>query len=100
MSLNSPLGRFVPHGNASVKHGNAFTLIELLVVITIIIVLVGMAFPAYQGVQDRAKKVQAKNDILQIANATNAYYTEYGQYPCLAQTGSDANDYFAADDST
>jgi prepilin-type N-terminal cleavage/methylation domain-containing protein len=58
-----------------------FTLIELLIVIAIIAVLAGFAFPVFQGVQDRAKKVQAKNDLTQIVTAVNAYYTEYGKYP-------------------
>jgi len=71
----------------------AFTLIELLVVITIIIALLGMLFPVYNGVQDRARKVEAKNDLTQIVTAVNAYYTEYGKYPVatndipLANTG-------------
>jgi prepilin-type N-terminal cleavage/methylation domain-containing protein len=59
----------------------AFTLIELLVVITIIAVLIGLAFPTYQGIQNQAKKMQAKNDLLQIVTAVNAYYNEYGKYP-------------------
>ena len=59
----------------------AFTLIELLVVITIIVILLGMLFPAFRGVQNQAKKAQAKNDITQIVTAVNAYYTEYGRYP-------------------
>jgi prepilin-type N-terminal cleavage/methylation domain-containing protein len=62
-------------------HALAFTLIELLVVIVIIAVLAGVAFPVFQGVQVRAKKLQAKNDITQIVTAVNAYYTEYGKYP-------------------
>jgi len=61
--------------------GNAFTLIELLVVISIIIILMGLLFPAFRGAQDQAKKVQAKNDITQIVTAINAFYTEYGRYP-------------------
>ena len=63
---------------------SGFTLIELLVVIAIIAVLLGLVFPVFQGVQDRAKKVQAKNDLTQIVTAVNAFYTEYGRYPTTA----------------
>jgi prepilin-type N-terminal cleavage/methylation domain-containing protein len=66
------------------KHGGAFTLIELLVVISIVVVLIGLAFPAFQGVQNSAKKTQAKNDLLQTVTAVNAFYTEYGKYPAAA----------------
>ena len=59
----------------------AFTLIELLVVIAIIAILIGLLFPAFRAVQDQAKRTQAKNDLIQIVNAVNAYYTEYGKYP-------------------
>ena len=69
------------------SHGG-FTLIELLVVITIIIILMGLLFPAFRGAQDQAKKAQAKNDLVQIVTAINAFYTEYGQYPCVAQAGA------------
>jgi type II secretory pathway pseudopilin PulG len=72
-------------------HEKAFTLIELLVVITIIIALLGMLFPVYNGVQDRAKKVQAKNDLTQIVTAVNAYYTEYGTYPLATNDNPLAN---------
>jgi prepilin-type N-terminal cleavage/methylation domain-containing protein len=67
---------------------SAFTLIELLVVIAIIAILIGLLFPAFRAVQDQAKRTQAKNDLTQIVNAVNAYYTDYGKYP------------FATDDST
>jgi len=59
----------------------AFTLIEMLVVISIIAILMGLLFPAFKGVQDQAKKAQAKNDVTQIVTAVNAFYTEYGTYP-------------------
>src|SRR6058998_4155253 len=62
----------------------AFTLIELLVVIAIIAILIGLLFPAFSAVQNQAKKTQAKNDLTQIVNAVNAYYTEYGKYPLVA----------------
>ena len=63
------------------KHERAFTLIELLVVIAIIVILVGLLFPAFKGVQNQARQTQAKNDLTQIVNAVNAFYTEYGKYP-------------------
>jgi type II secretory pathway pseudopilin PulG len=66
------------------KRTAAFTLIELLVIIAIIIILAGLLFPAFQSVQNQAKRTQAKNDLTQIVTAVNAYYTEYGKYPLVA----------------
>jgi len=79
------------------RNRDGFTLIELLVVIAIIAILLGFVFPVFQGVQDRAKKVQAKNDLTQIVTAVNAFYTEYGRYPTIATSdvtygGSTASD--------
>src|SRR5882724_5184731 len=65
----------------------AFTLIELLVVIAIIAILVGLLFPAFKAVQNQARSTQAKNDLTQIVNAVNAFYTDYGKYPM--STGAD-----------
>src|SRR5262245_55384870 len=61
----------------------SFTLIELLVVIAIIAILIGLLFPAFRAVQNQAKQTQAKNDLTQIVNAVNAYYTDYGRYPLV-----------------
>src|SRR5437867_4487918 len=61
----------------------AFTLIELLVVIAIIAILIGLLFPAFSAVQNQARQTQAKNDLTQIVNAVNAYYTDYGKYPLV-----------------
>ena len=68
-------------------HARAFTLIELLVVIAIIAILVGLLFPAFKAVQNQARQTQAKNDLTQIVNAVNAFYTDYGKYPM--STGAD-----------
>src|SRR3954447_7869288 len=72
------------------SHLHAFTLIELLVVISIIAVLAGLALPVFQSVQNSAKKTQAKNDLVQIVTAVNAFYTEYGKYPIDATVTGDA----------
>jgi len=68
------------------KDKRAFTLIELLVVIAIIAILIGLLFPAFKAVQNQAKQTQAKNDLTQIVNAVNAFYTEYGRYPIAGTT--------------
>ena len=66
-----------------------FTLIELLVVIAIIALLLRFAFPVFLGVQNHAKKAQAKSDLVQIVTAVTAYYTEYGRYPLTPGTPAD-----------
>src|SRR5438309_8622097 len=73
-----------------ITNEQGFTLIELLVVIAIIAALLGLAFPVFQGVLDRARKLQAKNDVTQIVTAVNAFYTEYGRYPTTATTDATA----------
>jgi general secretion pathway protein G len=76
--------RLAFHRNALQKRRHdAFTLIELLVVIAIIAILIGLLFPAFRAVQDQAKRTQAKNDLTQIVNAVNAFYTDYGKYPLV-----------------
>ena len=73
------------------RHANAFTLIELLVVIGIIAILVGLLFPAFKAVQTQARQTQAKNDLTQILNAVNAFYTDYGKYPLATNDNTMAN---------
>jgi prepilin-type N-terminal cleavage/methylation domain-containing protein len=79
-----------PLATAKSKRPGGFTLIELLVVISIIAVLIGLAFPAFQGVQNAARRTQAKNDLVQIVTAVSAFYTEYGRYPTTKVTDEEA----------
>jgi prepilin-type N-terminal cleavage/methylation domain-containing protein len=68
----------------------AFTLIELIVVILIIATLAALIMTGASSLIDRARKVQIKNDVTQIVNSVNAYYTEYGKYPMVdANQGTD-----------
>ena len=78
------------HTSARSFRAGGFTLIELLIVISIIAILMGLLFPAFKGVQDQAKRTQAKNDLTQIVTAVNAFYTEYGRYPTSATTDASA----------
>jgi type II secretory pathway pseudopilin PulG len=74
----------------AVLRSEAFTLLELLIVIGIIATFFGLAFPIFQSVQDRAKRVEAKNDLIQVVTAANAFYTEYGRYPTDQSTDAAA----------
>jgi type II secretory pathway pseudopilin PulG len=55
--------------------------VELLVVIGIIIVLMGILFPVISRIRRAAQVADTQNEISQIANACNAYYTTFNAYP-------------------
>src|SRR5437868_12621637 len=76
------------------SRATAFTLIELTVVILVIATLAALTLTAASGVVDRAKKVQAKNDIIQIVTAVNAFYTEYGRYPVTVPPSNTTDAFF------
>jgi prepilin-type N-terminal cleavage/methylation domain-containing protein len=60
---------------------NAFTLVELLVVIGIIAILVGILLPVINRVKYATYRADTENEISQISNACNAYYSTYHAYP-------------------
>jgi len=60
----------------------AFTLIELLVVIAIIGILASSAMPAYNGIQERAKRTKDVNNIKQILLGSRSFAADWeGLYP-------------------
>src|SRR5438552_588396 len=61
------------------RHG--FTLMELLIVIAMIAILIGIAYPSFISILEKARKTQAANEEQQIVTAVNGYYTDYGKYP-------------------
>lgn len=66
---------------AAVRAASAFTLTELLVVIGIIAILVGLLFPIIGRVRRAAYVADTQNEISQLANACNQYYSTFNAYP-------------------
>jgi type II secretory pathway pseudopilin PulG len=72
------------------RNPTAFTLIEMIAVMLIIATLLALFMGAASNAFDRARRTQAKNDVIQIATAVNAFYTEYGRYPVVSTITTDA----------
>ena len=79
------------------KAQKGFTLIELMVVVSIIGILVSIAYPNYQDSVTRSRRADAKGALLGFANAMERHFTETNSYcnaavtvsdTCLAATGT------------
>ena len=57
-----------------------FTLIELMVVVVIVAILAAIAIPTYTNYAYRARRADAHNLLMNIAQAEERYYTSFNQY--------------------
>lgn len=62
-------------------NAKGFTLIELLIVIIIIGILAAVAFVAYNGSQQKAKKADAQSTLASIKSKLGEYSADNGNYP-------------------
>ena len=58
-----------------------FTLIELLVVMVLISLLLSIAIPTYFGHVDKAKETVLRQDLAQMRDAIDKYFSDVGRYP-------------------
>lgn len=57
-----------------------FTLIEIMIVVAIIGILGAVAIPLYTGYTNRAKQVEAEEQLMTLASAEEDYFNTYRQY--------------------
>jgi type IV pilus assembly protein PilE len=76
--MNASLASQQPQGRPS---QTGFTLIELMIVVAVIAILAAIAYPSYSRYVLRAKRADAKQQLLQAAQWTERYMTANGSYP-------------------
>lgn len=57
-----------------------FTLIELMVVVAVVAILASVAIPAYQDQMRKARRGQAKADLVELAQRAERYHTVNNTY--------------------
>ncbi|HEY9130493.1 MAG TPA: type IV pilin protein [Dyella sp.] len=73
------------------KRQHGFSLIELLVVVMIIAVLAAIAVPAYSRYGFRARRADAQDILMRIANQQERYYATNNRYGALTDIGYSAD---------
>lgn len=61
-----------------------FTMVELMIVILIISILASIAVPVAISARNEARRLQAQNDVNNIASAIEGFYRQYGRFPVAA----------------
>lgn len=62
------------------RRQGGFTLLELMVVVVIIAILAAIAIPSYSRYAYRARRADAQNLLMTIANAQERYYSSFNKY--------------------
>jgi type II secretion system protein G len=76
------------------RRQKGFTIVELLIVIVVVAILAAITIVAYNGIQQRARDSQRKNDVKTIVKAIELYYADNGSFPtsnCTLGTGCAIN---------
>ncbi|ADN75001.1 type IV pilus biogenesis protein PilE [Ferrimonas balearica DSM 9799] len=68
------------------------TLVELMIVVVVLAILVGIAYPSYQGYVGRSYRAEAHADLHKLANLQEQYYLDQRQYTAnMTQLGMGAD---------
>jgi type IV pilus assembly protein PilE len=67
-----------------------FTLIELMITLTVLTILISIAYPAYRSYTTQARRADAKIALQQVANRLEKFYSYCNTYPTSAAPIVDA----------
>lgn len=70
------------------KRNQGFTIVELLIVIVVIGILALLVITTYSGIQSKARNSERSSDIKSLRTQIEAFYTNNGYYPSLANLNS------------
>jgi prepilin-type N-terminal cleavage/methylation domain-containing protein len=66
------------------RRRDGFTLVEVLVVVSVIILLLGILFPAFTAIRRSQKVKRAEATLEALCSGIDAYQNDYGVYPPAA----------------
>lgn len=69
------------HSRSQTKTALGFTLVELLVVLSILALLLTLAYPKYFSSVERAKEAALKQSLNTVREGIDKYYADHSQYP-------------------
>jgi len=67
-------------GRAQSRRPAGFTLVELMIVVAIVAILAALAYPAYTGHVLKARRAQAKADLVEYAQLAERWHTVNNTY--------------------
>ena len=87
----------IQSGTSGIRRMKGFTLIELMIVITILGIILAIAYPAYTEQVRKARRADAVSSMMAAAQHLERCFTRYNQYnhgSCTSPAGDSIDDYY------